>query len=272
MKYIHELRIGPPKCGKTIAVVGTYPKPMLVFLFDIGGLDVIPVKPPIKPDAQRLEIDILHSDIQFIKAESLGEFCRKKPEELPKVVCVEFFDIKKNLMTEDFSPIADSRPYKLFYRAVNELVTFGCPWKTFVTDSITSLIDFMLQHISQANPNWNTNPMKWSPAAGSKILQHIAVINNLSTHSVFIGHSHTDRPEIENKEQAVVTTPLGPKYFSERVGALVSQYLYATNQSGRLEVWTKPQKDVKAIGCRWPSELPAICGADFKSIYGKEVI
>lgn len=272
MKLIRELRIGPPKCGKSVTVVGTYPKPMLVFLFDVDGLDSIPRKAPSPLPSWWIPLDILFDDIKFIEPDDLPAFCKKSPFDLPKVTCIRFYSTKKNEMTEAFTPIADSTPYKKFYKSVNYLVQLGCPWQTFVTDSITSLIDFMLQHISASNPTWNSNPMKWSPAAGSKILQHISVMTNLPCHCVFIGHSHTDRPEIENKEQAAVTTPLGPKYFSERVGGLVSQYFYQTNESGKCEIWTRPKKDVKAIGCRWPSDLSQVVGADFKSIYGKELI
>lgn len=268
MKLIRELRIGPPKCGKTVSVVGTYPKPMLIFLFDTDGLDVIPMKPSTNP--AYIKLNITFSDLKFIDPNELPVYCKMKTEELPKVIVIKMYSEKKNIMTDLYVPIADKGPYSTFYKSVNMLVQLGCPWKTFVTDSITSLVDILLQHISEANPTWNSNPMKWSPAAGSKVLQHISVMTNLPCHCVFIGHSSVKGEDLEDKESEKETKPMGPKYFSERVGALVSQYLYQTNQSGRCEVWTKPKGNVKAIGCRWPSDLPPTCGADFQSIYGKE--
>ena len=59
--------------------------------------------------------------------------------------------------------------------------------------------------------------------------------------------------------------------FAEQVGGIVSQYFYASTETGKAEIWTKPSGNVKAIGCRWPSGLPGKLPADFMSIYGKEI-
>lgn len=268
MKYIHELRIGSPKCGKTVSVVGTYPKPMLVFLFDPGGLDTIPSTAPAKPDPSRLTLDITYRDITFIKPVEFAAYCKTPQSELPPVLAVDFTESAKKLMMEAFTPQINPRTYDDFYRCTNLLVTDGAPWKTFVLDSITSLRDALLSFVAAKQASWLTDPRKWSPAVGGKLLQHIAVLCNLDLHSVFLAHSHMEKDETTG---AITILPLGPGGFAEQVGGIVSQYIYQTNETGKLEVYTRPKGSVRHIGCRWPSDLPAICGADFKSIYGKEL-
>jgi hypothetical protein len=268
MKYIRELRIGPPKSFKTGAIVGTYPKPMLVFMFDAGGLDIIPSKPPTANDLNRVKLDILYSDIKKIQPSELPTLCKLKSEELPKVTLIDFTEGAKRLMTEQFTPFSDSKQYKDFNTCVNLLVQQGCPWKTFVLDSITSLVDSLMSHVASSQASWLSDARKWSPAIGGKVLQHVSVMTTLPLHCVFIGHSHMEKNETTGE---ISVLPLGPNRLSEQIGSLVSQYFYATCESGKAQVWTRPKGNVKAIGCRWPSDLPQVVDADFKSIYGKEL-
>jgi hypothetical protein len=267
MKHIRELRIGPPKSGKTVAVVGTYPKPMLVFLFDKGGLDVIPSTPTT--DRAAIKLDVLFSDLVFIKPDELITYCKKPTADLPKVTVIDFTSHRKLQMTEKFEPIADSQAYMQYYQSINYLVTIGCPWKTFVMDSVTTLCDTLMSLVAEKNTSWLSDARKWSPAIGSKVLQNVAVMANLPLNTVFIAHSHMEKNELTGDISII---PLGPNRLSEQIGSLVSQYLYATNESGMLQVYTKPKGNVKAIGVRWPNNLPQVCGADFTSIYGKELL
>ena len=62
-----------------------------------------------------------------------------------------------------------------------------------------------------------------------------------------------------------------PSRFKDRIGALLSQFFYATKENGKAVVYTTDKGFVKGVGARWPADLPAVCGADFKSIYGKEL-
>lgn len=265
MKHIRELRIGPPKSGKTVSIVGTYPKPMLVFLFNKGELDVIPNR--IITGRDFITLDITQSDIKYIKSDELIPYCRMKREELPKVICVDFTHSRKMQMTELFVPLADSKAYNDFYNAVNYLVTIGCPWQTFVLENITTLCDTLMSFVAEKQTSWLSDARKWSPAVGGKVMQHIAVMCNLPLHTVYIAHSHIDKDE---KTDEVRVLPLAPGRLASQVGSLVSQYFYATAEDGTLKVWTKPKGIVKAIGCRWPAGLPQVVGADFKSIYGNE--
>lgn len=268
MKFIRELRMGPPKSFKTGAIVGTYPKPMFVSQFDRNGLDIIPSVRPNPLRAGDIAMDIVYSDIKFIKPDELVTYCKKKPEELPKVTCVDFSVLNISQMTQDFSPFADSTAYQVFVNLTNFLATIGCPWKTYCMDSITSLVDAMMSSVAKTNSKLLEDGRKWSPAVGGKVLQHVAVCCNLPLHVVFIAHSNTKENEITSD---VSTIPLGPDKLSKQIGSLVSQYLYATTESGKAEVWTRAKGHVKAIGCRWPNDLKDICPADFKSIYGREV-
>lgn len=267
MKYIRELRMGPPKSFKTGATVGTYPKPMLIFLFDKGGLDIIPSRPITTPGL--VALDVIHSDLKFITPNELIPLCKLKPEDLPKVTVIDFTTQRKLQMTEKFEPIADSTAYQSFYQSINYLVTIGCPWKTFVLDSVTTLCDTLMSLVAEKNTSWLSDARKWSPAVGGKVLQNVAVMANLNLHTVFIAHSHMEKDEPTG---AISIIPLGPNRLSEQIGSLVSQYLYATTESGKPEVYTRPKGNVKAIGCRWPTDIPTVCGADFKSIYGKELL
>lgn len=270
-KLIRELRMGPPKSGKTIAVVGTYPKPLLVFLFDNGGVDVIPTNPATTPPAKdRLPLEVSMKDVKYVTPNEFAGMCKLPPEQLPKITVVDFGSLRKMQMTEQFIPVADSAAYNAFYNCTNYLVQLGCPWKTIVVDSVTSLCDTLLSFVTEKQVSWLSDARKWSPAIGGKVLQNVATLCTLkNSHCVFIAHSHMEKNELD---QNISIVPLGPSSLSEKIGGLVSQYLYATNESGKLEVYTSPKGNVKAIGCRWPSDLPVVCLADFKSIYGKELL
>ncbi len=268
MKLIRELRIGPPKSFKTGAVVGTYPYPMLVFNFDKDGLDIIPSRVLDKhPDL--IKFNITQSDMVETTAKDLVKFCKMKPEELPKVLYINFWSLNKQEMTFEFVPFATDEAYRNFVDCVNYLMMFGCPWKTYVLDSVTSLCDSMMSSVSKNQTSMLSDARKWSPAIGGKVLQHMGVLNSLkNTHCVYLAHTHIDKNE---KTGEISTLPLGPNRFAEQVGGIVSQYFYASTETGKAEIWTKPSGNVKAIGCRWPSGLPGKLPADFMSIYGKEI-
>ena len=269
MKLIRELRMGAPKCGKTVAVLGTYPKPMLVFQFDTDGCDVIPATLPAAPNPKRITLDVTYKEIIKIKPEEFASWCAKPASELPKILVVDFAQSVRRQMTDQFTPVPDAAPYTKFYKCVNTLVaTKEIHWKTYVLDTCTTLIDSLKSFVSANNTSWLQDARKWSPAVGGKVLQHIAVLNSLPLHCVYLAHSQQDKNETTGE---IKESPLGPGGFAAQVGSLVSQFLYATNESGTLQVWTSPKGNVKSIGCRWPSDLPQVCSADFKTIYGKEL-
>jgi hypothetical protein len=240
---------------------------MLVFLFDSNGLTIIPSK-KLPPTQGYIPLDIVFDDIKEITFNDLPTYCKKKPEELPKVTYIDFDKLNKKEMTFEFSPFGASTAYQTFVDAVNFLVHLGCPWKTYVLDSTTSLIECMKSSMKLTNAKSLEDGRKWSPAAGDKCCQHIGVLNRLNCHCVYIAHSTVKEDE---KTSDVSVVPLGPAAFAVKAPALVDNYLYQTMESGSAQVWTRPFANVKAIGCRWPSGLGVKIGADFKSIYGSEV-
>ena len=267
MKLIRELRIGPPKSFKTGAVVGTYPKPMLVFLFDSNGLTIIPSKkePPMKG---YIDIDIISDDLKEITFNDLITYCKMPQDKLPKVTYIDFNKLNKSGMTFEASPFPTDDAYRTFVDAVNFLVSIGCPWATYVFDSTTSFFDCMKSSMAKNQAKTLEDARKWSPAIGGKVCQHIGVLNKLKCHCVYLAHSHMEKNEISGD---ISVLPLGPASFAEQAPGLVDNYIYQTMETGEAQVWTRPSGNVKAIGMRWPSRLPGKVGADFKSIYGKEL-
>ena len=120
MKYIREGRMGPPFSFKTGAVVGTYPKPMLVFLFDEEGLSVIPSRNvPSVPG--NIPLDCVYEDITRIKPSEIGDYLLKEPP--TKITAVDFCDTIDKQMTTDLVPVKNRAPFDSFATMLNKIVT-----------------------------------------------------------------------------------------------------------------------------------------------------
>lgn len=256
-RYIREGRMGPPLTYKTGAVVESYPKPMLVFEFDRGGLDI--VKQPIIECEVSLDIG----------ARNLIEYCKTPREKLPPIIAVDFSKTKiKELSTQYIK--SDSTPLTLFADSLNAVVTNGCPWKTIVVDPVTGLTDAIVSHIGSQQPKAMDDARRWAHMAGEKVSQTIGVVQGLPCHTVFIMHSTEDKNELTAE---IKTLPMIPSAIRERIQGLFSQFFYAVLEKGQPPkpfVLTQPEAFVKAIGARWPNNLPAKCGATFQEIYGSE--
>lgn len=263
-KLIREGRFGAPKTWKTGAVVGTYPRPLLLLNCDEGGYDVFPSRSEkVRPDF--VPFEVFQEDITVIKATQLPEYCRKRTEDLGPVTVVEVLDlIKKKQMTQLYQPLANTGPLNDFVAAVNNLVIVGNPWKTVVLDSITGLNDLILEHVSADNPKALADPRKWAPMAGGKVAQCIGVLTSLKAHCVFIFHESYRENEAT---QEIRIAPLVHSQFRDRVGGLLSQWFYSFKQNGRPMIRTNDLGLIKGIGARWPSNLPDVCGPTFKDIY-----
>ena len=252
IKLIRELRMGPPKCWKTGAVVGTYPRPLLVLNFDQEGLDVI--TEAITP-------------ISVVDFETV---CKLPVDKQPPLSVVDFCDTQVKLMTEVYVPQGATKPFKEFVETVNRLVRVGCPWKTIVLDSASGLGDAILAHIAATNASSLASALKWAPMIGGKVHQCMGVMTSIQSHVVFIFHAST--PEKDETTQQVEITPLvASKWARDRVGSLVSQYFYQCIESGKPIIHTRDNGYVRGIGCRWPNGLAPKVGATFKDIYGKEL-
>jgi len=273
MKLIREGRFGPPKAFKTGAIVGTYPKPMLVLEYNEGGLDVIPTTAePVQKD--RIKVDCLQSDITYIEPGQLGVWCAKKPTDLPKVTCIDFSRLKNYEVTASygFQPYKDA--FQLMIDTINNLRKVGCPWKTTVIDPADDLTELIISHMTATNraameTKGTINPQRWAPMAAGKLRQIISFMHGLPAHSVVI--IHDTLKEVEQTGEIKIQ-PMIVSQFRDKFGADFSQFLYATKEADRPVVLTTDKGFVKGVGCRWPANLPAVCGADFQSIYGKELL
>lgn len=250
MKYIRELRMGQGKQFKTGSVVGSYPRPLLVLNFDESGLDII--KDPIV----------------LIKPDEFEGHCKMKSEDLAPITAVDLCDTQVKVMTEAYQPLAASAPFQSFIKIVNHLVKTGCPWKTVVVDSISGLGDCILAHVAATNASSLGSALKWAPMVGGKIHQCLGVMTGINTNIVFI--CHCSAPVTDETTKAVSVVPLVPsQWMRDRIGTLVSQFLYQVIEGGKAYVYTTNSDVafVKGVGCRWPENLPSKVLADYKSIY-----
>ena len=247
MKYIREGRFGMPKQYKTGAVVETYPKPMLIMSFDEGGLDV--VKQPIT----------------YIRPDEI-ENALKAPS---PITAIDFCDTNKRSLNAAYQATGNAVAFQSFIDCTNKIVgAQSIPFKTIVIDPITGLSEIILAHIAATQASAMADARKWAGNIGLKLAQVVGVYTQLNCHVVFIMHAQQMQNELTNE---VSIMPLIHSRFKDRVGALLSQFLYATKENGKAVVYTTDKGYIKGIGCRWPQNLPPVCGADFNSIYGKEL-
>ena len=264
MKYIRELRMGPPKTYKTGSVVETYPKPMLVFQGDEGGLDV--VRQPIvwiKPATDT--------------SNELESWCTTKREELLPLLAVQFNDKPSRSLDDLWKPAGDVKTFNNFNKTANALFLKGCPWKTVVFDPVTVIQDLVLCSFAGSNPNKMEDARKWAGAVGEKTKKIMATLFTLPCHVVIIMHTAKNKI-IDQKTNEVISECQEPVIYGkirDFIGSLPSQFFYHDSMvvGGKhvAEVQTMADGRVKGIGVRWPTGLPMRCKADFHSIYGAAV-
>lgn len=261
-KWIREGRMGAPMSYKTGAVVETYPKPMLVLEFDSGGLDV--VKQPITR----------------MKPDELRALCATNPktESLPPIIAVEF----ANLTQRDFSldvKTYDNTTALYFQDCVNAVVKACkivdkakkdvepfCPWKTIVVDPVTGLNSAFVGHIGITDSGAMADARNWAHKVGVLVERAIMVVQGLPCHTVFIFHYETEKNEITGE---IITEPMVPSKFRQRVAGMFSQFFYAVMERGEPVVYAQPTGFVKGLGMKKPEKSPDKMGARFQDIYGK---
>lgn len=253
-RYIREGRFGKGKQFKTGSVVGTYPRPLLCLQTDEEGLSVI------------------NDPITIIDPKDFESWCKKKPEELDQngIYSVDFTNIGvTKQITNVYQPTGEKVGFQTFVDTANKLLTIGCPWKTIVVDSISSLSDMIMAHNASVNASSLSDARKWAGNVGGKVAQIVKVLCSVDAHVVFIMHEDLEKNELSGE---VTIYPLIHSKFRQKVGAELSQFFYQTMENGKAVIYTQNKGLIKGIGARWPQNLPAVCGADFKSIYGKEQI
>ncbi len=247
-KLIHEGRFGPPKSFKTGAVVGTYPRPLFVLSFDAGGLEIV------------------REPITYIKTEGLAEWVKKPTASLPPITAIDFSGLGRGQLSTTFVPTPDGVTFDLTIKAIN-LLSQSCPWKTVVLDTVTGLSDCIYAFQSATLSAALADPRKWAGNIGMKVKAIIARVNSLPCHSVFIMHSEDTKNE---QTGDISEKPMIYSRLRDEAGGLFSQFFYSFIESGQPKIRTQSFGLVKGIGCRWPADLPAVCGPRFNDIYGKE--
>lgn len=270
-KLIRECRMGKPKCFKTGAVVGTYPTPMLYLGFDRGGIDVLPKKsaPPI---AGNIPVTNFYEDVTHIKPGQLAQYVAKPESEQPKILAVDYSNAATMDLSVDMVPAKTMKPLQDFVNDYNvctrQMTTGKVPWKTVVFDSVTGYEDIILSYISSFNPAAMADARQWAGQVGGKVRQTILTLTTWPCHVVVLMHSALDQNELS---QVIAETPsVFSKGLRSDIAGLFSQFFYATKVAGKPVIWSNDKMFVSGIGARWPQGLPADCGPDFQSIYGRE--
>lgn len=272
MKYIREARMGAPKSFKTGAVVGTYPKPLLVFVFDEEGLGVIPSSGVVTP-AGYVKLDCCYEDIEFIKPSQINEYLLKDPSSLKKVTAVDFCDTIDKQITLTVAPVANRDPFDKFATMLNAMVVhcnhgLPLPWRTVVLDPLTRFNDIVYLFVAAIAPDSLKDLRLSYPLVSGKIQQFVGVITALPAHIVVIMHVQSDRNE---KTGEVMETPMFFGNYRQKIQSQFTSFFYATMEGGKPVVHTRNYSYAKGIGATFPVGLPDPCAPDFASIYGKEL-
>lgn len=271
-KLIRECRMGKPKCFKTGAVVGTYPKPMLYLGFDRGGVDVIPKKTTVLPN-DAIKPDTFYEDIVHVKPGALPAYVGKPEAEQPRILAVDYSNTSTADLSVEMLPAKAMKPLQDFVNDYNVLARQvgtgkGLPWKTIVLDSLTGYEDIILSYISSFNPAAMMDARQWAGQVGGKVRQTILTLTTLPCHVVVLMHSALEQNELS---QVIAETPsVFSKGLRSDIAGLFSQFFYATKVNGKPVIWANDKMYVSGVGARWPQGLPADCAPDFNSIYGKE--
>src|ERR1039458_9282176 len=154
MKNIRELRMGPPKTYKTGSVVETYPKPMLVFQGDEGGLDVVR-----QPISWCLSATDTTNDLEKL-------WCTIPRESLPSILAVQFNNKPSRSLDDLWKPAGDVKTFTNFNKTANALFLKSCPWKTVVFDPVTVIQDLVLCSFAGTNPAKMEDARQWAGAVG----------------------------------------------------------------------------------------------------------
>ncbi|MDE2097265.1 MAG: hypothetical protein KGL39_08490 [Patescibacteria group bacterium] len=270
MKLIRELRWGPPKSFKTGAVVGTYPKPLLYFGFDVDGLSVIPSSKQPKVDGT-IPFDIVYEDIVQCQPGQLGQFVTKT--EQPKVLSVDYTSVRPRLLTLEYNPSKSQEALQKFQDPssgdFNKLAGLtALPWKTVVLDGVTGYMEVVLSHFSSLAPGRMADARDWAFQVGQMVKRVMTSITMLPCHVVVLMHDEMDKNELNQM------VGVNPYVYGREVraigGGFFSQYFHTKKSGTKPVIEAVDSGYVRGIGARWPV-LTGETAPDFKSIYGKEL-
>lgn len=254
--------MGKPKTWKTGAIVGSYPKPMLVFQYDAGGIDIVPIKAIVEETPYKYDCTL--DDVIRIKP---GELKIETPTK--KITVVDYSLSAPLRLEETITPIKSRDAFEKCIADYNKLAgKTELPWKTIVFDSGTGYANMTLNWISSFNPNSMADARQWAYQAGLKLQQMVISATALPAHVVFILHVEIEKNELT---QQVNELPSVYSKLRDNIAGLFSQVFYSTKTStNKPVIWTNDKMFVKGIGARWPANLPQECEPMFQAIYGRE--
>lgn len=270
--------MGKPKQFKTGAVVGTYPKPLLLFQFDREGVSIIPPRSYI-PQNGDIQMDSVYEDIVFEKTGTMDKILAK-PEQ-PKITVLDYTNDMMMDLSLEYAPQKSQEAANKFQAPgtgdYNKLTAWvranqakPFPWRTIVFDSMTGYAEIIKSHLSQYNPNAMADARQWAYMVGEKTRQLCISATGMPCHVVFMFHTSSPEKTEETSQIDELPSAYG-KGFRDIVGGLFSQYFYATKTNGKPVIKNADHMFVKGIGSRWPAGLPKESAPDFNSIYGKEL-
>lgn len=253
MPNLRELRFGPPKKRKTTSVVESYPKPLLMLNFQPGGLDSVT------------------QEVTVIQRETLETLSKGKPEELPRITCVNYFEPHR-INTGMHKPYYSATQFTRVSTDINLISDPGrCPWATVVLDPLTEFRQAVLLFIGSLNVKGLSmdDARDWAGTSSLKIVEVVGSLYDLPCNAVVIAHEQL----VENeKTKEIRILPMAYGQSREILGGMAAQYIYATSvgqgKEEKFVVWTKPQGWVTNLGVRWPRPVEAICGPTYEEIYG----
>jgi uncharacterized membrane protein len=257
-KFIREGRFGPPKTWKTGAVCDTYPKPMLVFEYEAGGLEIVKGYPDCVRYIQANEVD------KLLK----GTLADYSLSALKPITAIDLSFVPNGVMLTGNAPAASAEGFDNTAAAINALIyAKAFPFKTVVLDTVTGLSEAILRHISKNNSAMLADARKWAGLAGSQVSKTISYINYLPCNTVFIFHTETNKDE---DTKVLSEQPMMYSKLRECIGKDFSQFFYQTMMGGKPQIRVKSFDLVRGIGVRWPQFTTELVDPTFDAIYGKE--
>lgn len=244
---------------------------MLVFMFDRGGIDVIPPKKYV-PKNGEIPLDVVYEEIEFAKPNSMAALLAKPTQ--PKVTCIDYTLSMPTDMSLDYMPSKSTAAMEDFVKDYNQLSARvragqGLPWVTGVFDSMTGYQDVVLNHLSSFNPGALQDARQWAAQVGGKVRQLVLSATSFPWHVIFL--FHTQPPEADEQTKILLELPNIYSKVKGVIGGLFSQYFYAYRANGKPMISQMDIAYVKGLGSRWPQGLPAQMAPDFKTIYGGEL-
>jgi hypothetical protein len=226
---------------------------MVVFNFEMDGLSVVKAR-----------------KITFVNSLEYRELLKKKMEELPEVVALDYIYAANKRIGTNFGITYEASTFERFANDANLLLD-SCPFKTVVLDSLTGVSEAAIGLVGAKNPAALKDARHWAGQAGAKIREVVSCLYAINCQCVvIIAHEMVSENETTKEVRVLPNIVSGQK---ETLGALASQFIYATTEMDnqgkpKFVVYTQPTGLVKGLGMRVGNIGKGVCGPAFEEIYG----